>query len=132
MYSFVVIATLSLPISTEVSSVSTAVPERFIGHWTSRLASCDSGTDDLVLRISAHHIQYWESDGPIRAVVERGGNELALIAELSGEEQTWLHTARFELSAEGDRLIDRTTIPGEEVVRYRCPDAVPADGDASS
>lgn len=132
MYSLLAIAVLFLPISTEAGSAAAAVPEQFIGQWASRLASCDSGADDLVVRIAARHIQYWESDGPIRAVVERGGRELALIAELSGEGQTWLHATKLELSAEGDRLIDRTTIPGKGIVRYRCPDAAPGDSDASS
>lgn len=98
-----------------------SVPERFVGHWAGSPEACGSDTDDLILRIAPGHITYWESDGPIRAVVARAADEIALIAELSGEGETWLSPVRFRLSADGRRLIDETSIPGNEVVRYRCP-----------
>ena len=95
------------------------VPERFVGTWAGAPASCGSDTDDLALRLTSRHLTYWESDGPIRAVVVRG-DEIALIAELSGEGETWLSTAKFELSPDGRTLKDNISIPGKEVVRYRC------------
>ncbi len=106
-----------------LSDGAAAVPERFVGTWSGSPTSCDSDADDLVLRLSSHHISYWESDGPIRAVVVRG-NEIALIAELSGEGETWLNTAMFKLSQNGRTLTDNISIPGKEVVRYRCSESV--------
>lgn len=97
------------------------VPTQFVGHWASSAGSCASDADDLVLRIGAKRISHWEGEGPIRAAVSRGHNELALIAELSDEGETWLATYRFELSDDGQRLIDSTTVPGQPVVRYKCP-----------
>ena len=82
--------------------------------------SCGSDADDLTLRITPRHITYWESDGPIKAVVVRGDTEIALISELSGEGETWLSAARFTLSKDGRQLIDSTTVPGRELVRYKC------------
>ncbi len=73
-----------------------------------------------MLKIEADRITYWESDGPIKAVVVRGKYEIALIAELSGEGETRLSTAHFKLSPEKNMLIDMSD-PEIEFIRYRCP-----------
>ena len=99
-----------------------SVPARFVGNWAGDPASCGSGADDLVLRVSPHRISFWESAGPIRAAVVRG-DEIALIAELSGEGETWLSAMKFEISPDGRMLTDTVSIPGKEVVRYRCPES---------
>lgn len=109
---------LSPPVLAEADLAT--VPERFVGHWAGSPGSCGAIADDRVLRVSAHHIAYWESEGPIRAVVVHGANEVALIMELWGEGETWLSTAQFTLSEDGDRLIDSRSVPGEDLVRYRC------------
>ena len=101
------------------SCESTSVPERFTGIWVGSPAACGSGEDELILRIDSDRISYWESGGPIEAVVVRG-NEIALIAELSGEGESWLATAIYQLSDDGLRLVDDTTVPGASVVRHRC------------
>jgi hypothetical protein len=119
------IATLLLPLSALAGS-DMAVPDRFIGHWAGSPDYCGSDADDLILRIAPHHITYWESDGPIKAVVVRGDTEIALISELSGEGETWLATAQFTLSPDGNQLMDNTTVPGTELVRYKCSGAVGA------
>ena len=114
------IATLLLPLPSLADDDMVAVPDRFVGHWAGSLDSCGSDADDLILRIAPHHIAYWESAGPIKAVVVRGDTEIALISELSGEGETWLSTAKFTLSQDGRQLIDNTTVPGQELVRYKC------------
>lgn len=96
------------------------VPDQYIGQWAGSPGACDSEADDLTLRISKERIAYWESEGPILASISRGSRELALIIELSGEGETWLATAKFELSEDGQQLIGSTTIPGKSVVRHRC------------
>lgn len=103
------------------SSGDPRVPDQYIGRWAGSPGACGSDADDLMLRLSKDRIAYWESEGPIVASVSRGGRELALIMELSGEGETWLATAKFELSADGQQLVDSTTIPGETIVRHRCP-----------
>ena len=97
-----------------------SMPAQFVGEWNSVVADCGTGNNDSVLEIKPKHISYWESDGPIKAIVVHGRYEVALIAELSGEGQTWLTTAQFKLSPGEDKLI-ATDIPGREFVRYRCP-----------
>jgi len=116
----VAITALLLSVPLLASSTAAVVPDRFVGDWAASPISCGSDADDLLLRIEAHHIFYWESNGPIKAAVTRGNDEIALILELSGEGETWLATAQFKLSEDGRRLIDNTTVSGKEVVRYRC------------
>ena len=94
-------------------------PARFAGEWVADLKRCGTDRDDSRLRLDAYRIRFHESGGPIKAVVTRGELELALIAELSGEGETWLACHRFRLSADHKQLTDAT---GEaELVRHRCP-----------
>ena len=117
-------ATLLLPLQVLAGDGVATVPDRFVGHWAGNPDSCGSDADDLILRIAPHHISYWESEGPIKAAVVRGDTEIALISELSGEGETWLSTAKFKLSQDGRQLIDDTTVPGQELVRYKCSGVV--------
>jgi hypothetical protein len=118
------LATLLLPLSALAGSGIATVPDRFIGQWAGSPDSCGSDSDDMILRIGPDHIGYWESEGTIKAVVVRGDNEIALISEMSGEGETWLSTAKFTLSQDGRQLIDNTSVPGREFMRYKCSGAV--------
>lgn len=120
MKRIIVATALLLPLPGVAGNTGTNVPKQFVGLWAGSPASCGSGDDDLILRIGIRDIAYWESEGPIKAVVTRGTNEIALIVELSGEGETWLATARFSLSEDGRQLVDDTTMPGRRLVRYRC------------
>lgn len=120
MISVLATASLALSLAAMTSTESQSVPDPFVGSWAGSAASCGSDADDLALRIDKKRIVYWASQGPIIAVVSRGTDEVALIADLTGEGQTWLATAKLTLSADGSRLIDSTTVPGTEVVRFRC------------
>ena len=95
------------------------VPARFQGEWNSNLEHCGTGLNDSRLRISADRIRFYESDGPIKAVVTQGEFDLALTTELSGEGETWLSRNLFRLSADHMSITDITD--GAEFVRYRCP-----------
>ena len=119
----VILLAVALSAAPSPTDGDVAVPERFAGTWAGSSASCGSDTDYLALRLTSRRISYWESAGPIKAVVVRG-NEIALIAELSGEGETWLSTAKFELSPDGRMLTDRLSIPGKDIVRYRCSGSV--------
>jgi hypothetical protein len=102
------------------AEVMDSVPAQFLGGWNSVLAHCGTSQNDSSLRIESDHIYFWESDGPILAVVAQGQHEMAIIVELSGEGQTWLRTAQFKLSPAKDKLIYTSTL-GDEFVRFRCP-----------
>lgn len=121
--------TLMLMVSMPVAAAEPAgsMPVRFQGEWAAGPAYCGSEIDDTAIAIRANRIIYWESDGPIKAVVVNGKNEVALIAELSGEGDTWLATAQFKLSDDGDRLTSISD-SGREIVRYRCPQRARVSG----
>lgn len=123
MKTVLLISALLTPLSVIAASDISHVPDRFTGQWAGSPDSCGSDADDMILRISPNHIAYWESDGPIKAIVLRGDNEIALISELSGEGETWLSTAKFTLSQDRRRLIDSASVPGKEFVRYKCSGA---------
>lgn len=99
-----------------------AVPARFQGEWNSDLEHCGTGLNDSRLRINSDRIRFYESGGPIRAVVTQGEFDLAVIAELSGEGQVWLSYRHFRLSADHTYLTD-VTDDDSGMVRYRCPRA---------
>ncbi len=70
-----------------------------------QLRQCQSGpTDESWLRIEAGRLSFYESSGPVRAVVARGNAEIAVIVELSGEGSSWLEPLRLRLDSTGQRL----------------------------
>ena len=97
-----------------------SVPSQFRGEWNASLSACGTGDSDSALHLHENRISYYESEGPIRAVVIHGRYEIVLITELSGEGETWLSTEHFKLSFEENALIS-VSFPGREYVRYRCP-----------
>lgn len=97
-----------------------AVPDRFVGEWNASLSDCGTDRNDSRLVIGKDHITFWESDGPVKAVVSEGRREIALILHLSGEGETWIATEHFKLSQDGKELTS-VNIPGAGFVRRRCP-----------
>jgi len=96
------------------------IPARFLGEWNAKLKDCGTDRNDSRLRITADHIRFHESGGPVRAVVTQGEFDLALIEELSGEGSSWLSYTHFKLSADQKSLTD-VTDNDSGLVRYRCP-----------
>lgn len=99
------------------------VPTRFQGEWNAHLKHCGTWRNDSRLRISTDRIWFYESGGPIRALVTKGDDELALISELAGEGQLWLSYHHFRLSDNQNSLTD-VTQPSLKMVRYRCPSVI--------
>jgi hypothetical protein len=98
-----------------------SIPQRFQGEWTSRLSGCmDLGTDDHAIRISPSVVYFYESKGKVVAVAAHRSLELAIILDMSGEEEVWMQVMQFRLSRDRKTLTDVTTrMPG--TVRVRCP-----------
>jgi len=120
-----VIRLLLLGLLLSAGSVSAAeqqreIPARFLGEWNAKLKDCGTDRNDSRLRITADHIRFHESGGPVRAVVTQGEFDLALIEELSGEGSSWLSYTHFRLSADQTHLTD-VTDNDSGLVRYRCP-----------
>jgi len=116
----VLVAAALLSSPTIAADVVKQVPGQFLGEWNSNLKDCGKHSDDSTLEIHPTSITLYESGGPLKAIVVNGKFEIAMIAELSGEGETWLTTLQFQLSADKKKLT-ATKVPGTEVVRYRCP-----------
>ena|SRR6266480_3064028 len=115
----VVLAITSACVVTPIvaAELSPKVPTEFQGRWNADLKNCGRGESRLEIR--ANTITFYESSGPIRAIVTQGKNEMALIAELSGEEGKYLSLRHFKLSKDQKELTD---VSGDSpFVRRRCP-----------
>jgi hypothetical protein len=99
------------------------IPPAFRGIWMAEPRHCTAkATDESWLRIEADRITFYESTGPVLAVVGSGRNEIGLITELSGEGSTWLHLLRLRLDSTGNRLaLEAVGLEGASA-RVRCPD----------
>ncbi|MDP3746901.1 MAG: hypothetical protein Q8Q88_07605 [Phenylobacterium sp.] len=118
-------AALILPAFAEAAAapprdVQFTMPLEFIGEWNQTLSDCGTGGNDSRLRVSANSVRFYESGGPIKAVVRRGAFEIMFITELSGEGQSWLAAHRLILSSDGT-YVTAPSDAGSALVRYRCP-----------
>ncbi len=114
-----VLLTLLAACSATAADRQAAIPARFQGEWNTELEHCGTGLNDSRLRISANRIRFYESGGPVVAVVTQGEFDVALISELSGEGETWLSYNYFRLSADHTYLTDVSN-SNSNFVRYRC------------
>ncbi len=97
------------------------VPSAFQGLWMAEARHCRRGpADESWLRIEAQRISFYESSGPVLAVVAQGREEIAVILELSGEGSTWLHPLRLKLDGTDQRLARETVGMEGAMSRVRC------------
>lgn len=116
----IAVSIVLLSASLSAGNSAQAVPEQFLGSWGTSLTDCGAEADDTALHIGTSHISYHESSGPLRAVVVRGTKEVALVAELTSEGETWLNASAFILSLDSNQLTQRLGVNGEPLVRVRC------------
>ncbi|MCW8965429.1 MAG: hypothetical protein OQK82_01890 [Candidatus Pacearchaeota archaeon] len=120
MYKVIIVFLVFTSISALAAETHNSVPVEFQGKWSSELKYCN--TDNVNnLKIQKNQIEFWESDGPILAVVTRENNEVAFIAELTGEGDQWLSFTHFALSSNKSKLTDITDpYQKNKLVRLRC------------
>lgn len=99
------------------------IPPQFQGKWSQ---DCENEEAISTLLIEPNQINFYESSGPIRAVVQRGEFEVALISELSGEGEAWLSLAKFRLGGGNTNLID-VTDENAPYTRQKCEATVEAE-----
>jgi hypothetical protein len=116
----ILITILILFFSATVASAEShkVVPNQFIGEWHANLKYCGTDLSDSRLIISPNKIRFFESVGPVLAVVTQGKSTVIIVMELSGEGETWLSSKHFSLSADQSTLTDTTD--DLNFVRYRC------------
>ena len=101
--------------SVKAAETHKTIPKIFQGKWTSNPKDC--GADhETNLEISKNHIFFYESSGPIIAIVTKQKNELALIIELSGEGEEWLSFYHFAINNKNNELADMK----HKFLRHRC------------
>lgn len=114
------ISVFFLPASLSAGNSAHEVPDQFLGDWGTSLTNCGAEADDTTLHIGKRHISYGESFGLLQAVVVRGTKEVALIAELTSEDEAWLDASTFMLSPDGEQLTQSFGVAGKSLVRVRC------------
>ena len=101
------LALVATPLALAAERPST-IPERFRGLLMAEARYCSaSATDESRLVIGADQISFYESTGPVLAIVTRGPDQLALISELSGEGSTWLDLRHYSLSPDHRQLTEQ-------------------------
>ena len=106
-------------------SKAQVIPDAFLGTWNEEPARCGTGIGHGGLTLEPARVRYYESGGPVRAVVVDGVREIAIVAAMSGEGLEWLGLLHVRLSADASRLVELSA-PGAPVVRHRCPPVAPA------
>ena len=96
-----------------------AIPEEFIGTWVSDKEYCN---DENIynLEITSSHFQFWESGGSPVSIVTHGKNELAVIAEFTGEGETWIGFLHYQLITNNQLKDISDPYEKKQMVRFRC------------
>ena len=111
------VASLMLLSTSAVMAGQNRVPAEFHGFWDMEVKSC--GKTGAQLIISKNRLDFHESTGKVKAVKMLGNGTIELDLAFSGEGETWAEAKRFQLSADGQSLIDVTD--EEKFARVRCP-----------
>jgi hypothetical protein len=94
------------------------IPERFRGEWNSSLTVCGTPDNDSMMVVEADRIDFYESSGRVRGAFLDGPDEVLIVLEISGEEET--STAlRLSVSADGSRITEYSE-SDEPFVRRLC------------
>ncbi|NJO56639.1 MAG: hypothetical protein HC834_10260 [Rhodospirillales bacterium] len=97
-----------------------AIPDRFLGEWRAVSNACADPAGETWMRISSDRIAFYESEGPVIAVVADGKETLTVTIELSGEGEVWELSRRFRLS-EDQKILSDISEDSDGFDRHRCP-----------
>lgn len=98
------------------------VPEPWLGEWNANLSACGTFNNDSRLKLSAERIEFWASDGLIRGAFTNGPLEILIVADHSGEGETWLGASHFHMAESGDSIAMDIGEGAPPFIRYRCPE----------
>ena len=98
------------------------VPEPWLGEWNADRSACGTFNDDSRLILSAERIEFWASEGLVRGAFTNGPHEILIVADHSGEGETWLGTSHFRMAESGDSIAMDISDGAPSFIRYRCPE----------
>ena len=117
--------TIATALSTQPAVPLLEIPRRFWGEYNEILSDCGTGNNDSRLRISWNRLQFYESEGELRELIRHADGSVTIVAQHTGEGQTWMNVYELRLSADGSRLTVIHPQTGEmqqaESTRRRCP-----------
>jgi hypothetical protein len=99
-------------------AVDDGIPTAFQGVWAATAADCTKPAETR-LEITADHLRFYESSGPVASVEATGPDEIRIVVSLSGEGAAAQRSFRYRLIDGGTALFDVRN--GLE--RHRCPTA---------
>ena len=116
-----ILFTLAFAISSSALAVEPvkSIPSSFQGTWNTKIANCKTHEGDGNLTLSSNEVAFYESDGLVKKVFVNSPLDIIVVAELSGEGDTWLSNIHLRLSPDKTSLIDVSN--EKPLVRYRCP-----------
>ena len=101
------------------------IPQTFWGEYNERLGDCGTGNNDSRLLISWDRLHFYESVGEIRELIRHPDGSVTIVAEQTGEGQTWFSLYQLRLADDRSSLIVVHPQTGDmeqsESVRLRCP-----------
>jgi hypothetical protein len=116
---FIPILAALLPLASLSAAPLSTIPVHFHGNWAGSYQACQKQRgDDTRLKITANTLEFYESKGTVQEVVTHSKQKITVVAQMSGEGQTWKTTTPLQLSPDGKRITDSST----SFVRVRCPD----------
>ncbi|MDI1294597.1 MAG: hypothetical protein PSY12_01690 [bacterium] len=97
---------------------SDAIPTAIQGNWTGTADRCGDRASALELTITATQLVFHESVGLAKTVTARADGGLSIVADFTGEGQSWTRTLVLTPSADGQQLTIAND--GASVTRKRC------------
>jgi hypothetical protein len=101
------------------------LPREFWGEYNENLADCGTGNNDSRLRVSWNTVHFYESTGEIEKLLRQPDGSIVVVAQHSGEGQTWQSVYQMRLSEDAQILtvIHPQTAEMEQLNtdRRRCP-----------
>jgi hypothetical protein len=107
------------------SALPLEIPRPFWGEYNERLADCGTGNNDSRLRISRDRLQFYESTGVLRELIQHRDGSVTIVSEQTGEGQTSTSVYHLRLLDSSNTLTithpqTRELVQTEET-RHRCP-----------
>ena len=99
-------------------SAESSIPAPLLGRWTGAAETCGDRAAALELTVTPDRLIFHESEGRVTAVKGQEDGRVRVIADFTGEGESWTRTLEMKPSADGRRLT--IVNDGASVTRKRC------------